>query len=399
MGLIFTNMILNEVYICILASTHCERLNFMMLKVIDSTPMQKYYLFLFLLMMQLSGYSQVGINTTSPSTASVLDVESSADGVNYGGLMIPRVTLAERNLIPATVSDDGLMVYLIDGTNRCVQIWNATDLVWDDVYCMPVNQVPVASVVAFSGILQEAQILTASFSYTDSESDVAGSHTYIWYKADDISGTNQTQLQTGTSNTFTLTASEIGFYIAVEVTPVAVSGTSPGVSVFSTYDGAVLAPSALASDLFISEYVEGSGSYNKVIEVANFTGSTIDLSGYKINIYVNGGVASGATSVFPSVNLVHGDVFVISHNSTVSPCNDNSDGTFGWAFNGNDVIELVTSADVRVDILGTVGSSSDFAKDVTLRKKVGIGPNTTYTAADYDSYPQDACDDLGSHTY
>lgn len=361
--------------------------------------MRKNYLFLLLLFAQFIVYSQVGINTTSPSNASVLDIESSADGINYGGLMIPRVTLTERNLIPATASDDGLMVYLIDGTNRCIQIWNATDLVWDDVYCMPVNEVPVASSVAFSGTLQEGQTLTVSFLYTDLESDVAGSHTYIWYRADDASGTNQTQIQTGLSNTFTLTASEIGFYIAVSVTPVAVTGTSLGLSVLSAYDGVILAPSALASDLFISEYVEGSGSYNKVMEVANFTGSTIDLSGYKINVYVNGGVSPSVTYTFPSVNLIHGDVYVIRHGSTVSPCNANSDSTFGWAFNGNDVVELTTSANVRVDILGTVGSSSNFAENVTLRKKVGIGPNTTYTAADYDSYPQNTCDNLGSHTF
>ncbi len=360
--------------------------------------MQKKCLLTLFLFFQLIIYSQVGINTTSPSSASVLHIESSADGVNYSGLMIPRVSLAERNLIPATASDDGLMVYLIDGTTRCVQIWDAVKLTWENVYCMPVNQAPVASSVTFSGVLQETEILTASFLYTDSESDVAGSHIYTWYRADDVSGTNQTQIQTGTSNTFTLTASEIGFYIAVSVTPVAVTGTSPGVSVLSSYDGDVLAPSVFASDLFISEYVEGSGT-NKVIEVANFTGATINLNNYKINIYANGGATPTVTYVFPSVNLAHGNVYVITHSTAATPCDLNSDELFNWSFNGNDVVELTTSADVRVDIIGAIGDSSNFAQNVTLRKKVNTGPNTTYTVADYDSFPSNTCDNIGSHTF
>jgi len=344
-------------------------------------------------------FSQVGINTNTPSDASVLDIESSVDGINYGGLLIPRVNLSERNLIPATASDDGLMIYLIEGATRCVQIWDGIKLTWDNVYCMPINQVPEASSVSFSGILQENSVLTASFVYSDVESDIEGAHIYTWYKADDASGTNQTQIQTGASNTFTLTASEIGFYIAVEVTPVAVTGTSPGVSVLSVYDGVVTAPSAVASDLFISEYVEGSG-FNKIIEVANFTGNTIDLSGYKIKEYNPSGVLV-RTYIFPNVTLVYGDVYVVRHSSAVSPCDANSDATFGWTFNGDDAIVLTTDADVVVDILGVIGSSVNFAENRTLRKKEGKGPNTTYTGGDYYVYltPINTCDGLGAHTF
>ncbi len=82
--------------------------------------------------------AQVGINTTSPSDAAVLDINSSADGTNYGGLLIPRVDLTQRAAIAAGAADDGLMIYLIDGGTRCVQIWDGVNSVWDDVYCMPV---------------------------------------------------------------------------------------------------------------------------------------------------------------------------------------------------------------------------------------------------------------------
>ena len=43
-----------------------------------------------------------------------------------------------------------------------------------------------------------------------------------------------------------------------------------------------------ATDLFISEYAEGSG-YNKYIEIYNGTGSTVDLSNYEVWKISNGG--------------------------------------------------------------------------------------------------------------
>ena len=56
--------------------------------------------------------------------------------------MPPVVDLAERALIPVTAADDGMMIYLSDGTTRCVQIYNATDAQWVDFYCMPVPPPP-----------------------------------------------------------------------------------------------------------------------------------------------------------------------------------------------------------------------------------------------------------------
>jgi len=358
----------------------------------------KYYIVYLFLLFQFIANAQVGINTTTPSSASVLDVNSSSDGVNFGGFMPPRVSLLERNSINPNAADDGLMVYLIDGTNRCVQMWNGVDSTWDDVYCMPVNQAPVANSVSISGTFQVTETVTANFTYTDAENDPAGTHTYIWYRADDASGTNQTQVQSGISNSFLITANELNKFIAVEVTPVASSGTSPGTPVLSIYYGAITNPSATASDLFISEYVEGS-SYNKLIEVANFTGASINLSNYKINFYNNGDNSPTTTYIFPSVTLITGSVYVIGRDDTTSPCDLNIDETYALSYNGNDVIELTTTTDTRIDIIGVIGNTNNFAQDVTLRKKTGVGPNTTYNSGDYDNYLMDTCDDIGSHTY
>jgi len=82
-------------------------------------------------------FSQVGINTTTPSPASVLDISSSNNGSSYGGVMPPRVTISQRDLIPVTSSDDGLLVYVMDGTSRFLQIYDGVEGVWQTIY--PLN--------------------------------------------------------------------------------------------------------------------------------------------------------------------------------------------------------------------------------------------------------------------
>lgn len=73
--------------------------------------MKIYFLYSFLLLIQTIAFSQVGINTTTPSPASVLDVNSTSDGTNFGGFMPPRVSLIERNSINPTASDDGFFFF------------------------------------------------------------------------------------------------------------------------------------------------------------------------------------------------------------------------------------------------------------------------------------------------
>ena len=69
--------------------------------------------------------------------------------------------------------------------------------------------------------------------------------------------------------------------------------------------------SANTTDIFISEYVEGS-SFNKAIELYNGTGGAVDLAAgvYTLELYSN-----GSTTVSQSVSLTgtiaDGDVFVI----------------------------------------------------------------------------------------
>jgi predicted extracellular nuclease len=70
---------------------------------------------------------------------------------------------------------------------------------------------------------------------------------------------------------------------------------------------------ATPTDLFISEYVEGT-SNNKAIEIFNGTGSPVDLSAgqYVIQMYFNGSTASGLDTGLLGT-LASGDVHVVAN--------------------------------------------------------------------------------------
>lgn len=172
----------------------------------------------------------------------------------------------------------------------------------------------------------------------------------------------------------------------------------------STTDGS----SGGSNEIFFSEYIEGT-SNNKALEIANITGSTIDLSVYSIRRQRNGGQDGDGwdTDFVLSGNLDSDDVVVIANGSSVTDILDeadivvpNSAGTnFGYPvnFNGNDPVGLFKNG-VLIDIIGVFdGGSGNFAQNTTLRRKVTVtGPNTTWDETnEWDSFAVDSFDDLG----
>ncbi len=72
---------------------------------------------------------------------------------------------------------------------------------------------------------------------------------------------------------------------------------------------------AQATELFFSEYIEGS-SNNKALEIYNGTGAAIDLAagGYNVQMYFNGSASAGLT-INLTGTVADGDVFVLAHSS------------------------------------------------------------------------------------
>jgi len=154
------------------------------------------------------------------------------------------------------------------------------------------------------------------------------------------------------------------------------------------------------TELFISEYVEGSTGTNKAIEIANFTGSSVDLSIYSLKRNINGGSAWDVAQNL-SGTLINDDVYVAANSTDeiITAAADLILNVSALQFNGNDPIGLFKN-DVLIDIVGLFnGGATDFAADTTLRRKPTISsPNTTYTLSEWDTFNTAPFSGLGAHT-
>ncbi|MDF2437581.1 MAG: hypothetical protein K0Q95_1957 [Bacteroidota bacterium] len=193
----------------------------------------------------------------------------------------------------------------------------------------------------------------------------------------------------------------------------------------------VLTASAQCNELFISEYVEGTGN-DKAIEIYNPTANPINLSAYKLVRYSNGSSTASDQLQLSGTIAAH-DVFVIVNGQTsgsstspaVSPAlqqmADQLDGAYPAPtyMNGNDALTLEKNGTI-VDIFGkigedpgvawtdvfpyTSGSGTWITKDHTLRRKVSVNQGVTSnpTAFDvmsqWDSLPNATWAGLGTHS-
>ena len=167
-----------------------------------------------------------------------------------------------------------------------------------------------------------------------------------------------------------------------------------------------------ASELFISEYVEGSG-YNKAIEIFNYTGYDIDLSDYSI---VRDGNSDG---IFQTDNsndkelkltgyLSHNDTFVIiNRNDTVisylkeiADMRDSSQ-TGALGFNGDDPIALFKNG-IEIDRIGI--PNVVFGENKTFVRASSVYEPSPFEVDPRDSkewleYEEDTFEFLGWHRY
>ena len=207
------------------------------------------------------------------------------------------------------------------------------------------------------------------------------------------------------------------------------------------------------TDLFISEYVEGSYN-NKAIELYNPTSDAIDLSNYALSRWSNGQTTPLNTILSGTIEA--NDAFVIALDkrnpngegyetplwngwyvftdsisglldSIYTPeddlmgrvdlfiCPNYEDGTM--YFNGNDAVTLETSTGDIIDIIGKIGedpgeawgddNDAYWTKDQTLIRKASVTGGFVYDASqpysfdptlEWDSLPQNTFTELGQHT-
>jgi hypothetical protein len=192
------------------------------------------------------------------------------------------------------------------------------------------------------------------------------------------------------------------------------------------------------SELFISEYVEGSGN-NKALELYNPSPNAIDLSSYRLERFSNGDATSAAGGVLNlSGSIAPYSTFVVVNGVGVtSAATGNSPAASAdlqamadlldnpypapTFMNGNDAIALFKGS-IMIDLMGRINdpgmvsgqSWSDeipydgsagawWTKDQTLIRKstvksgVTVSPDPFIVTAEWDSLPKDTWSQLGTH--
>ncbi len=192
---------------------------------------------------------------------------------------------------------------------------------------------------------------------------------------------------------------------------------------------------AQCNELFISEYVEGTG-YDKAIELYNPTNSPISLTGYRLERFSNGSASSSTGGVLNlSGTIAAYSTFVITNNNTgttpTSPAltamanqldNPYPAPTY---MNGNDAIVLYKNTSI-IDIFGKTGDAAMvtstgwselspydgspgsgwiWTENHTLRRKanvlqgVSVNPSPEFiVTAEWDSLSVNTWTGLGTHT-
>ncbi|MCG7532969.1 endonuclease [Psychrobium sp. MM17-31] len=153
---------------------------------------------------------------------------------------------------------------------------------------------------------------------------------------------------------------------------------------------------AAQAELIITEYIEGS-SNNKAVELTNRGTTTLDLTGYVLNLHSNGGTDARNPQELTGELAAGASIVIYNSRATDSfkkpaPQGIESSVTF---FNGDDALTLTLNG-VVVDSFGQVGTDPGSSwsgangfetKDKTLRRLESV---TTGDVITYDAFPGDA---------
>ena len=255
--------------------------------------------------------------------------------------------------------------------------------------------------------------VSVTYLFTPSTLSINQGDTVTWTQASGIHNVN------GNQSTFPGNPASFGSgSVAGGVWTYSYVFLSPGVYNYhcdphsSFMTGSITVNSTRCSNLFFSEYGEGSGQ-NKYIEIYNPTANAVSLTGYTIHIQKNG-AASSSGSFTSNATIASGDVYVLSTNQADSLIQAEADTVLAYAstsvvhFNGDDALLLVTSTDT-LDVIGVPGvdPGSSWAvgtgstQDYTLVRKDSVnGGSTNWTtgAMQWDVYAQNTWTYIGSHS-
>jgi hypothetical protein len=169
--------------------------------------------------------------------------------------------------------------------------------------------------------------------------------------------------------------------------------------------------SNLATDLIISEYIEGSAT-NKLIEIYNGTGVTVDLSDYQLQLYSNGGITP--VSLTLSGTLVNGATLVYENTAQTIYAGAVIAANTVVNYNGDDAVALykISTASL-VDVFGEIGNDPGAAwtvsgnttvnktlvRNSTVNQGALSSPGFPTLGTEWTMFDQDTASNLGSHAF
>ena len=183
--------------------------------------------------------------------------------------------------------------------------------------------------------------------------------------------------------------------------------------VLAAVAGAPPAHAAAPTELFFSEYIEGS-SNNKALEIYNGTGAAIDLAagGYNVQMFFNGSATAGLT-INLTGTVAAGDVYVLAQaapNATILAQADQTNGVRlvqrrrrGRAAQGHDR-RSTSIGQIGFDPGTEWGTGLVSTADNTLRRKATVcagdpnGSDAFDPAVEWDGFATDTFGGLGAHT-
>lgn len=193
--------------------------------------------------------------------------------------------------------------------------------------------------------------------------------------------------------TVTYLANEGTDPVEVVFTVLSGSGVEKTVTLTQRVAGQVIEP----TELFISEYVEGTGN-NKYIEIYNPTSNTVDLSDYTLEIYSNGKTTSTSVKLEGSIESKTALVYANSSANLYEVPKERKSGSISFNGEKGDAIALSKNG-VNIDVWGIIGSTADYGKDVTMRRNPDVsGPSAEFIESQWTTYSKDDVSDLGKHT-
>ncbi|MEC7783152.1 MAG: hypothetical protein VYB38_07080 [Bacteroidota bacterium] len=243
-------------------------------------------------------YAQVGIGTTSPSESSMLEINSEASDGSFKGLMPPRVTVAQRDLINPTDADTGLMVFVNDPDASIygLQVYNGT--FWENIYLLQnsVQPTEVSFTITETSQSESDAAIDLEFNITNPSATNGLTLTVAASSYDDLAETTaqvitippDTQVFNATE-VFTLvddTEVEGNEQILFSITNASGGSGAPTIGANSAFDLTVVDNDV---NLWINEihYDNLGGDVEERVEIAGSAG--IDLTGYSIYHYNGSG--------------------------------------------------------------------------------------------------------------